>query len=56
MRNGEQATVVATPGEGYEFVGWFEGAVEVSKAPTYSFVAEADRHLVAKFNRTCTVA
>lgn len=56
VRNGEQATVVATPGEGYEFVGWFEGAVEVSKAPTYSFVAEADRHLVAKFNRTCTVS
>lgn len=56
VRNGEQATVVATLGEGYEFVGWFEGAVEVSKAPTYSFVAEADRHLVAKFNRTCTVS
>ena len=55
VRPGEQATVVATPGEGYEFVGWFEGAVEISKTPTYSFVAETDRHLVAKFNRTCTV-
>lgn len=55
VRHGEQATVVATPGEGYEFVGWFEGAVEISKTPTYSFVAETDRHLVAKFNRTCTV-
>ena len=56
VRNGEQATVVATPGEGYEFVGWFEGAVEISKTPTYSFVAETDRHLVARFNRTCTVS
>lgn len=56
VRHGEQATVVATPGEGYEFVGWFEGAVEISKTPTYSFVAETDRHLVAKFNRTCTVS
>lgn len=56
VRHGEQATVVATPGEGYEFVGWFEGAVEISTAPTYSFVAETDRHLVAKFNRTCTVS
>lgn len=56
VRPGEQATVVATPGEGYEFVGWFEGAVEISKTPTYSFVAETDRHLVAKFNRTCTVS
>lgn len=55
VRPGEQVTVVATPGEGYEFVGWFEGAVEISKTPTYSFVAETDRHLVAKFNRTCTV-
>lgn len=56
VRHGEQATVVATPGEGYEFVGWFEGAIEISKTPTYSFVAETDRHLVAKFNRTCTVS
>lgn len=56
VRPGEQATVVATPGEGYEFVGWFEGAVEISKTSTYSFVAETDRHLVAKFNRTCTVS
>ena len=56
VRPGEQATVVATPGEGYEFVGWFEGTVEISKTPTYSFVAETDRHLVAKFNRTCTVS
>lgn len=56
VRHGEQATVVANPGEGYEFVGWFEGAVEISKTPTYSFVAETDRHLVAKFNRTCTVS
>lgn len=56
VRHGEQATVVATPGEGYEFVGWFEGAVEISKTPTYSFVAETERHLVAKFNRTCTVS
>lgn len=55
VRHGEQATVVATPGEGYEFVGWFEGALEVSNTPTYSFVAETDRHLVAKFNRMCTV-
>ena len=56
VRHGEQATVVATPGEGYEFVGWFEGVAEVSKTPTYSFAAETDRHLVAKFNRTCTVS
>ena len=55
VRHGAEATVVATAGEGYDFVGWFEGVAEVSKSPTYTFVAETDRHLTAKFNRKCQV-
>lgn len=50
-KRGEQAAVVATEGEGYAFVGWFENGVEVSRTQTYGFVAETDRHLVAKFRK-----
>ncbi len=55
VKAGTEATVVAVAGEGYEFAGWYDGVAEVSKTPTYTFVAETDRHLVAKFQRTCTV-
>lgn len=50
-KRGEQVAVVATEGEGYAFVGWFENGIEVSRAQTYGFMAEADRHLVAKFRK-----
>ncbi len=50
-KRGEQVAVVATEGDGYAFVGWFENGVEVSKTQTYGFVAESDRHLVAKFRK-----
>ena len=50
-RQGQEAKVIATEGEGYAFVGWFEDGIEVSKAPVYVFPAEIDRHLVAKFRK-----
>lgn len=59
LRQGQEAKVVATEGEGYAFVGWFEDGIEVSKSPVYVFPAEVDRHLVAKFrkaDRTIVVA
>ena len=58
-RQGQEAKVIATEGEGYAFVGWFEDGIEVSKSPAYVFPAELDRHLVAKFrkaDRTIVVA
>ena len=58
-RQGQEAKVIATEGEGYAFVGWFEDGLEVSKSPVYVFSAEVDRHLVAKFrkaDRTIVVA
>lgn len=58
-RQGQEAKVIATEGEGYAFVGWFEDGIEVSKSPVYVFPAELDRHLVAKFrkaDRTIVVA
>ena len=58
-RQGQEAKVIATEGEDYAFVGWFEDGIEVSKSPVYVFPAELDRHLVAKFrkaDRTIVVA
>ena len=51
LRQGQEAKVVATEGEGYAFVGWFEDGIEVSRSPVYVFPAEVDRHLVAKFRK-----
>lgn len=50
-QQGQEAKVIATEGEGYAFVGWFEDGLEVSKSPVYVFPAEVDRHLVAKFRK-----
>lgn len=48
---GSMATVKAHPNNGYDFVGWLEGGVEVSKDNPYSFVVEESRNLVADFVR-----
>ena len=50
-QQGQEAKVIATEGEGYAFVGWFEDGIEVSKSSVYVFPAEVDRHLVAKFRK-----
>ena len=52
---GSTATVTATANEGYKFVGWFEGAEEVSKEATFSFTVTANRKLVAKFAKVYTI-
>jgi len=46
---GASVTVVATPGAGYAFLNWAEGAAVASRSPSYTFVAQADRDLVANF-------
>ena len=51
VERGREATVVATEGAEWAFVGWFENGVEVSRAKTYVFSAESDRHLIAKFRK-----
>ncbi len=42
-------TLIATPSEGYRFVNWTEGGVEVSKSASYSFKVTTNRTLVANF-------
>ena len=46
---GQSVTVTATPNAGYNFVGWFNGETQVSADATYTFKAEADCTLTAKF-------
>jgi hypothetical protein len=46
---GETVTLVASPIDGYHFVNWTEDDVEVSTGATYSFMASANRSLVAHF-------
>jgi hypothetical protein len=50
-RSGDSVTVVATANAGFVFVNWTEGGVELSATATYSFVAAANRTLVAHFTR-----
>lgn len=51
---GEQVTLTATPGKGYNFEGWYTGVwgdTCVSKEPSYTFTMEAsDVHLEARFS------
>jgi len=53
---GTNVAVVATAMPGYAFVNWTESGFEVSTAPTYYFIADADRTLVANFIPVFTVA
>ena len=48
---GSNVTVVATPDSGYKFNGWFIDTTSVSSDATYTFVAEADVALIAKFSK-----
>ncbi len=47
--HGQEVTVTATCNEGYRFVNWTEGGLEVSTDAVYSFIATTDRALVANF-------
>lgn len=46
---GQGVTVTATPNSGYLFLNWTEDGTNVSYSSSYSFVASADRALVANF-------
>lgn len=46
---GSRATLVAAANTGYVFSNWTEGAPVVSSSPSYSFIAQTNRTLVANF-------
>ena len=50
LTNGSNATVIASPNSGYDFMNWTEGALEVSTSPTYTFTVTNSRTLVANFS------
>lgn len=51
VKSGDNYTISATAAEGYEFDGWYEAGetTVASKEAVYTFKAEKDRNLVAKF-------
>lgn len=48
-QEGQTATLVATPSDGYKFTGWREGSETVSTDTTYSFTVTGDRTFVGVF-------
>ena len=49
---GEEATLVATPNEGYKFVNWTENDTVVSEEAEFTFVVKGNRNFVANFVST----
>ena len=49
---GEEATLVATPNEGYKFLNWTENDTIVSEEAEFTFVVKGDRSFVANFVST----
>jgi hypothetical protein len=47
---GQTVTVVATPSTNWNFLNWTENGSPVSSEPSYSFIASANRDLVANFS------
>ena len=54
-KQGEQATLTATPAEGYEFVNWTKGEEKVSTENPYTFAVTENVTLVANFVKNATV-
>ena len=46
---GQSCTLVASSNTGFSFVNWTENGSQVSTSPTYNFIVNADRTLVANF-------
>jgi len=49
FNQGAQVTLIAAPLEGWAFVGWYEGEVQITLNPTLTFLATANRTLQARF-------
>ncbi len=50
VSSGDYVSLTATPYEGNEFLGWYEGSELISTDMQYSFVAKSDREITAKFS------
>ncbi|MBI3843895.1 MAG: putative Ig domain-containing protein [Planctomycetes bacterium] len=54
VNSGDSVTVIASANVGYNFVNWTEGGVVVSALVNYTFIASANRDLVANFTPIST--
>ncbi|MDR0523099.1 MAG: hypothetical protein LBG62_01550 [Candidatus Methanoplasma sp.] len=55
-RSGASASLVATPSEGYRFVGWYSGGSLVGSDATYKLIVKSDQKITAKFEKaTCVI-
>lgn len=52
---GTQVTLTATPNEGYQFVNWTRGGVEVSTNAEYTVIVNATEEYVANFEQDVVV-
>ena len=53
--DGHSCTVTATPNPGYDFANWTENGTVVSSSPSYTFIVNDDRDLVANFAATYNI-
>ncbi len=53
--SGTSVTVIAAPSAGYRFVSWTESGSTVSTSASYTFIASANRNLIANFILTYSV-
>lgn len=52
---GTNVTVEATPSEGYEFDGWYNGETKVSENESYTFEISGTTNLIAKFSEITNI-
>jgi len=50
-KEGDEVTLTAKLDEGYVFIGWYENGELVSKEPIYTFIADSDKNLEARFEK-----
>ena len=51
VEHGSKVTLTATPNEGYEFVGWYNGETKVSEVANYEFAVTSEINYVANFKK-----
>lgn len=49
FEKGQTATLTATPGDGYRFLNWVDGDIEISTNETYSFAVNENKTITAVF-------
>ena len=51
VEHGSEVTLTATPEEGYEFVGWYNGETKVNEVANFEFAVTSDINYTANFKK-----